>query len=137
MAKNASNLTVSFLLLSLFLSVSVQAAPFDSTEDPVLEDQIKKVSQTLEGVNHQMAQLRKASQEATEDAAKASLDAEIEGLRAERDKLETLLHDLVDEAKPADSTEIDKALQQVQNIETRQERTNERQEALRDRQGRN
>jgi len=55
-------------------------------------------------------------------------------LRKEREDLEALLHDLVEEARASERTEIDEALARVRWLERQQEQWYKKEELLRDRQ---
>lgn len=108
--------------------------PAGTIADPVLEEQIAKVQGALDQLHEQMAQRRLALQQEPDGTRKAALYAELDGLRKERDLLERLLHDLVDEAKATEWTAIDEALKRARTFERRQEGTYQREEAIRDRQ---
>ena len=104
------------------------------TGDPVLQEQIVQVTNALEGIHQQMAQRRQAIQKETDEARKAALYAELDGLRKEHDMLERLLHELVDEAKATEWTKIDEALRKTRPQEQRQEERYRQEESIRDRQ---
>ncbi|MBI4227405.1 MAG: hypothetical protein HY600_03905 [Candidatus Omnitrophica bacterium] len=103
------------------------------TEDAVLKEQIAKVDEALATIHEQMAVRRQALQQAMTEGQKASLYAELDGLRKEHDLLERLLHELLDEARATEWTAIDAALARVKSYERVQERATRREEALRDR----
>ena len=104
------------------------------TEDAVLKEQITKVDQAIQELHARMVEHRQAIQQAADEAKKAALYAELDGLRKERDMLERLLHELVEEAKATEWTAIDQALARAKVLERRQEGASRRQEVLRDRQ---
>ena len=104
------------------------------TEDPVLKEQIVKVTEGLETLHQQMAQRRKALNTTTDEVKKAVLYAELDGLRKEHDMLERLLHELVEEAKATECTTIDEALKRAREVERYQERAYQKEEVLRERQ---
>lgn len=104
--------------------------PFDTE----LEDQIVEVQDAISEIHKQMVR-RKASLERTPDAAaKAALYDQLEVLRKERKNLESLLQDLVDEARASEKTAIDEALARVRWLERRREQLEQREELIRDRQ---
>lgn len=105
-----------------------------ATEDQVLKDQIVKVHEGLSQIHQEMAKRRKALQAETDEARKAALYAELDGLRKEHDLLERLLHDLVEEATATEWTTIDEALKRARAAEQYQERAYQREEVIRDRQ---
>jgi hypothetical protein len=71
----------------------------------------------------------------TQDTASiAKLNEEVDVLRKESQELETLLHDLVEEARLSEQTAIDEALAQARSLEQQQERQAQREELIRDRQ---
>ena len=103
------------------------------TEDPVLKEQIIKVTEGLQILYRQMAQRRQAIQKETDSIRKAALYVELDGLRRERDALEGLLHELVEEAKATEWTKIDEALKGVRFIDRYSEKETRKEEVLRDR----
>ena len=109
-----------------------EALPVE-TEDPVLKEQIDKVSQALNQLYHQMAQKRQAIQAAPDEARRSALSAELDVLRKEHDMLNRLLHDLISEAHATEWTDVDEALRRVKQFEQRQEREDQQEEALSDR----
>lgn len=104
-----------------------------ATEDPVLKEQIVKVTEALEQLHRQMAQRRQALNASTDEVRKAALYAELDGLRKEHDMLERLLHELVDEATATEWTKIDEALRQARRFERSQEGAYQKEENLRER----
>ncbi|GEM_PF-5472822 len=104
-----------------------------ATEDPELQEQISQVNQALEEIHQQLVARKKALQMVLSDAQKARLYDELDGLRRERDMLERLLHDLVDEAQATEWTAIDEALKRARAAERPQERAVQREENLRER----
>lgn len=105
-----------------------------ATEDQELQYQILKINDALEELHQKMAVRKKAIQIAPSDARKATLYAELDGLRKEHDMLERLLHDLVDEAQATEWTKVDEALKRVRDLERYQEKQQRREDVLRDRQ---
>lgn len=105
-----------------------------ATDDVVLKEQIAKVDQAIQELHGRMVERRQAIQQVTDKTKKAALDAELDGLRKERDMLERLLHELVEEARATEWTAVDQALARAKSLERRQEEAYQRQEALRDRQ---
>ncbi|MBI3615137.1 MAG: hypothetical protein HY211_01340 [Candidatus Omnitrophica bacterium] len=132
---------------SLWLVPRLEAAPPDeeetpltheealnvATEDEPLKQQILKVNDALRQIYEQMVQKRKALNAVPNEAQKASLYAELDGLRKERDMLERLLHDLVEEARATEWTQIDAALKRAKAFERYQERAYQKEEVLRER----
>ena len=104
--------------------------PFDKE----LEEQIVEIQDALSEVHKQMVR-RKAILERSPDAAsKAALYDQLEALRKERNNLEALLQDLVEEARASEKTAIDEALARVRWLERRREQLEQREELIRDRQ---
>lgn len=103
------------------------------TEDLVLSEQIASVTDALEKLHRQITQRKKALQAAATDLQKASLYAELDGLRKEHDMLERLLHELVEEATATEWTKVDEALRRVRGLERYQEKQQRREDVLRDR----
>jgi len=112
---------------------SHDAALTVATDDPVLQEQILKIHQTLGVLHEQMTQRRRALQYTPDQMRQATLYAELDGLRREHDMLERLLHDLVEEAKATEWTTVDEALKRARSVERSQERAYQREEALRER----
>jgi hypothetical protein len=104
------------------------------TEDPVLKEQILKVHEGLEVIHQELATRRQAIRQETDEARRAVLYAELDGLRKEHEMLERLLHDLIEEARATEWTKIDQALKEVRDIERYQDRVYRKEEVLRDRQ---
>ena len=102
--------------------------------DPELEDQIVEVQKALKAIYQQMVRRKEALKKTQDPAAKATLFDEFERLRKEREDLEKLLHDLVDEAKLSEQTEIDAALARARWLERQQEYEQQKEEIIRDRQ---
>lgn len=112
---------------------SHEAALQVATEDPVLKEQIAKVTEGLQTLHRHMAQRRQAIQKETDAVRKAALYVELDGLRREHDALERLLHELVEEAKSTEWTTIDEALKRVRPTERYNEKETRKEEVLRDR----
>ena len=110
----------------------MQAIPVPA--DPELEHQIKEVQDGLRTIYQQMVRRKEALKTALDPAAKATLYEEFERLRKDREELEALLHDLVDEAKLSQQTAIDEALTRARGFERQQEYWEKKEELLRDRQ---
>lgn len=102
--------------------------------DVELEEQIQEVQEALSAIYQQMVRRRDALKKTTDAATKASLYDEFERLRKEREDLEALLHDLVDEAKLSEQTAIDAALARARWLERQQEYHAQKEELIRDRQ---
>jgi cell division protein FtsB len=76
---------------------------------------------------------RKELLKKTQDpATKATLYDEFEQLRKEREDLEALLHDLVDEARLSEQTAIDEALARARWLERQREYWEKQEELKRD-----
>ena len=110
----------------------IEALPIPA--DPELENQIKEVQDALSAIYQQMVRRKEALQKIQDPTAKAKLYEEFERLRKEREELEKLLHDLVDEAKLSEQTAIDEALARARSIERQQEYQAQKEELIRDRQ---
>ena len=102
--------------------------------DPELERQIQEVQGALATIAQQMVRRSETLQKTQDAAAKASLYEEFELLRKDRDDLEALLHDLIDEAKLSQRTAIDEALARARWFERQQEYQQQKEEIIRDRQ---
>ena len=102
--------------------------------DPELEEQIVEVQKALKAIYQQMVRRKEVLKKTQDPGAKANLYNEIEQLRKEREDLEALLHDLVDEAKLSEQTAIDAALARARWFERQQEYEVQREELIRDRQ---
>lgn len=102
--------------------------------DPELEHQIHEVQEVLAGIYQQMVRRREALKKIQDPTAKATLYEEFEQLRKDRDDLEALLHNLVDEAKLSQRTTIDEALARARWLERQQEHQQQKEELIRDRQ---
>ena len=108
--------------------------PIPTPTDPALELQIKEVQEALTTIHTQMLR-RKERLRATPDASmKAALYDELEALRKEREDLEALLHNLVDEARLSERTAIDQAIARAKWLEQQQEQWIRKEESIRDRQ---
>lgn len=102
--------------------------------DPELEEQIVEIQKALKAIYQQMVRRKEALKKTQDPLGKATLYDEIERLRKEREDLEALLHDLVDEAKLSEQTAIDAALARARWFERQQEYQAQREELIRDRQ---
>ena len=110
----------------------MQAIPVPA--DPELEHQIHEVQDGLRVIYQQMVRRKEALKKTQDPAAKAALYDEFERLRKDREELEALLHDLVDEAKLSQKTAIDEALARARWFERQQEYWEKKEELIRDRQ---
>lgn len=108
--------------------------PIQTPADPELEEQIVEVQDALKTIHQQMVRRKELINRTQEPAAQATLYSEVEALRQEREDLEALLHDLVDEARVSQQTAIDEALVRARGLERNQERQAQREELIRDRQ---
>ncbi len=113
---------------------SQDKAPEVATEDTDLRTQIVKIDQALEDLHTQMAHRRKAIQLEIDPAKKTALYSELDEMRKNRDTLEQILHELVEEAKATEWTKIDEALKRSRKFEQYQEKAYRREEAIRERQ---
>jgi len=104
------------------------------TEDEVLREQIVKVNDALEELHQEIAQQRKKIQAAGTDAERAGLYARLDALHKEHDMLERLLHELVEEAKVTEWTELDEAISRAEDLRRQREYQELKRELLRDRQ---
>jgi len=101
--------------------------------DPELEQQIVEVQDALKAIYREMVRRKDVLKKTQEPATKARLYDEFERLRKEREDLEALLHDLVDEAKLSEQTAIDEALARARWLERQQEYQAQKEELIRDR----
>ena len=102
--------------------------------DPELEEQIVEIQDALKAIYTEMVRRKELLKKTQDATTKATLYDEFERLRKEREDLEKLLHDLVDEAKLSEQTAIDEALARARWLERQQERHTQREELIRDRQ---
>lgn len=102
--------------------------------DPELEEQILEVQQALSTLHKQMVRRKEVLKKTTDPATKTTLYQELETLRKEREDLEKLLHDLVEEARLSEKTAIDEALARARWLERQQEYWEKKEEIIRDRQ---
>ena len=101
--------------------------------DPELEAQLTEVEQALQDIRAQIVRHKQFVNTEPDPAAKANRYQEIEQLRIEHNKLEALLHALVDEAKASERTAIDEALARARSVERQQEQWQQKEELLRER----
>ena len=102
--------------------------------DPELESQMHEIQDALTAIYQQMVRRKEALKTTPDPAAKAILYEEFERLRKDREDLEALLHDLVDEAKLSQRTAIDEAIGRAKEFERQQEHRQQKEELIRDRQ---
>jgi hypothetical protein len=108
--------------------------PIPVPSDPELEDQILEVQEAI-GTLHQQIVRRKALLEREQESgAKAQLRDELKDLQEEREDLEAILDDLVEEARASQRTAIDEALARARSLERQQEYRTQQEELIRDRQ---
>ena len=110
------------------------AQPIPVPADPELEAQIVEVQEALSTIDKQLVRHKEALGKTQDPATKTSLYEQRELLRKERNELEALLHDLVDEAKLSEQTAIDEALAHARWLERQQEYQEKKEELIRDRQ---
>ena len=108
--------------------------PIPVPADPELEAQIVEVQEALSTIDKQIVRHKEALGKTQDPATKTSLYEQLELLRKERNELEALLHDLVDEAKLSEQTAIDEALAHARWLERQQEYQEKKEELIRDRQ---
>ncbi len=108
--------------------------PLPVPADPELEQQILEVQDALSAIHQQTVRRKEVLKKTQDPATKATLYEELEALRKERQGLEAILHDLVEEAKASERTAIDEALAHAQWLERQQEYWDRKEELIRDRQ---
>ena len=108
--------------------------PIPVPADPELEAQIVEVQGALSTIDKQIVRHKEALGKTQDPATKTNLYEQLELLRKERNALEALLHDLVDEAKLSEQTAIDEALAHARWLERQQEYQEKKEELIRDRQ---
>lgn len=126
---------------------TAQALPSDAMEgkqswvkpiavpaDAELEKQIWEVQDALKTIAEQMVRHKDALEKTQDLATRETLADGFERLRKEREGLEKLLHALTDEAKLSEQTTIDEALARARWLEQQQERWQQEEEGIRDRQ---
>lgn len=106
--------------------------PIAIPADPELEQQIQEVQDALSAIHRQMVRRKEALNKTPDATAKTALYGELEALRQEREDLEALLHDLVDEAKLSERTKIDEALARARWFERQQQYWEQKEERTRD-----
>ena len=108
--------------------------PLPVPADPELEQQIQEVQDALTAIHKEMVRRKDALQQTQDPETKITFSQELERLRKEREDLEGLLHELVDEAKLSQQTVMDAALARARWLERQQESQQQHEELLRDRQ---
>ena len=108
--------------------------PIPVPADPELEAQLVELQDALKALNEQIVRRKEVLRETNAPDAKTALYHEIDTLRTERDKLEALLHALVNEARASERTAIDEALERARGLEREREYWQRKEEAIRDRQ---
>lgn len=102
--------------------------------DPELEAQIEELQSALTALHKEMVRRKDALGKTQDPARKTQWYEELETLRKERGELEALLHALVEEARISEQTAIDEALARARWLERQQERQQQKEEIIRDRQ---
>ena len=108
--------------------------PIPVAADPELEALIVEVREALITIDKQMVRRKDSLNKTQDPATKTTLYQELDSLRKEREELERLLHDLVDEARLSEQTAIDEALAHARWLERQQEYHQQQEELIRDRQ---
>ena len=119
---------------SLDVQDPMMMEPLPVPADPELEALIEEVQDALGTIHQQMVRRKEAIHKSQDATAKTKLYEEFERLRKDREDLEAVLHDLVDEAKLSQRTAIDEALARARWFERQQENQAQREELIRDRQ---
>ena len=119
---------------SLDVQDPMMMEPLPVPADPELEALIEEVQDALGTIHQQMVRRKEAIHKSQDATAKTKLYEEFERLRKDREDLEAVLHDLVDEAKLSQRTAIDEALARARWFERQQEYQTQREELIRDRQ---
>ena len=101
--------------------------------DPELEHQIEEVQDALSAINKQLVRHKEQLKHEEDPAAKAKVYDTLEAFREEREDLEAVLNDLVEEAKASQRTVIDEALARARWLERQQEQWYQKEELTRDR----
>lgn len=101
--------------------------------DPELETQIMEIQEALSTIDKQIVRRKEAVENASDPAQNATFYHELELLRKERNSLEALLHNLVDEAKASERTAIDEALARARSLERQREYQEQKEELIRER----
>ena len=107
--------------------------PIPTPADPELEAQIKEIQDALSAINMQTVRRKELLKTMQDAAAKTHTYEELETLRKERNELQALLSDLVEEARMSERTAIDEALSRVRWLERQQQHWEQKEELLRDR----
>ena len=108
--------------------------PIPIPADPELEAQLVEIQDALKAIHEQIVRRKQVLNETADPIVKATLYDEVELLRQEGDKLEALLHDLVNEARVSERTAIDEALTHARELERQREYWERKEENIRDRQ---
>jgi len=101
--------------------------------DPELEEQIEEIQDALTFLHKDIARHKEALHKTEYTATQTTLQAQLDSLLEERDTLESLLYQLVDEAKASEWTAVDKVLRRAEREERQQERLERREEIIQDR----
>ena len=104
--------------------------PIPVPADPELEAQIVEIREALSTIDMQTVRRKEAVERTSDATTQATLYQEIELLRKERDALEGLLRQLVDEARASERTAIDEALARVKVLEQEREHEANKDELL-------
>ncbi len=104
------------------------------TADPILRRQIGTIQGELGWLNHLMVERKLAIDREPDEKKKLLLYSQWDRLRRERKSLEWLLQDLVEEARAIEWSKIDEAISRVRALERELERTERKEDTLRDRQ---
>ena len=119
---------------SLDVQDPMMMEPLPVPADPELEALIEEVQDALGTIHQQMVRRKEAIHKSQDATAKTKLYEEFERLRKDREDLEAVLHDLVDEAKRSQRTAIDESLARARWFERQQDSQAQLEELIRDRQ---
>lgn len=108
--------------------------PLPVPTDPELEEQISEVQEALTTIHKQIVRRKDTLETISDPAQKTVLYDEVERLRKVKRELEVILNQLVEEARASERTAIDEALAQARWFEHYQEKSEQREELIRDRQ---
>ncbi|MBI2870226.1 MAG: hypothetical protein HYY14_00785 [Candidatus Omnitrophica bacterium] len=100
--------------------------------DPELEQQIQEVQESISTLHEQMVRRKAALEQALEPGEEGRIREELSQLKHERDALEKMLHNLVDEARASEWTKIDEALKRTRRLDILEDRKERKEEAVRD-----
>ncbi len=102
-------------------------------ETAEVQDQIVKISDEVSKLHLEMAKLRSQTKAEKDPGKKGELNVQFEDTRKQRNSLQKLLDELVEEGHTTENTNVDKVLNQAKKFERTQDRESMQREAVSDR----